>query len=119
MATYTNKEISDALVQCRGMVYVAAKKLGCDPKTIKKRIKDVPEVAEIKDAQREFVKDLGELKLLQAVERGDPWAIQFLLKMLAKDRGYSEKTDVNISGSLVIPFMPRRGDLELESDSEA
>lgn len=115
MATYTDKEISDALVKCRGMVYVAAKTLGCDPKTVKKRIKDVPEVAEIKEAQREFVKDLGELKLLQAVERGDPWAIQFLLKMLARDRGYSEKTDVNVSGSLVIPFMSRRGDLELET----
>lgn len=111
MATYTNQEIIEALRAAKGHVYIAASRLGADPKTIKKRIREVPEVAEEQRNAKGYLKDVTEAQIIKAIQKGEPWAIKFFATTQMRDRGYGERNDVNISGELTIPFMKRRGDL--------
>lgn len=37
--------------------------------------------------------EIAEQKLLEAVVRGDKWAVAFILKTLGKKKGYTEKTE--------------------------
>lgn len=90
---YSDKQIEDALVLSRGMVYVAANALGCSPNTIKKRLSESPELQEAKDHAHEYQLDRAETKLAEAVDNGESWAIQFYLKTQGSKRGYAEKGD--------------------------
>jgi hypothetical protein len=88
--TYTNEQFIDALTQCKGLVYLAAKRLGADPGTLYRRAKKSPVVAEAIKHQRGEMIDTAELSLYNAVLRGEPWAVCLILKTLGKDRGYVE-----------------------------
>lgn len=90
MPRYTEKEIEAALTDCRGMIYVAARRLKCSPNTIKTRIERSPHLQEVQEAERGFLTDTAELKLIQAIQSGEAWGIQFYLKTQGKDRGYVE-----------------------------
>lgn len=98
MPRYKTKELIDALKKTKGMVYIAAKTLGCDPDTILNRARKEPAIAAELKAQRGEVVDTAELKLLQAINDGQPWAIALMLKTQGKDRGYTEKSEVHHSG---------------------
>lgn len=39
---YTAKEVAQALIETKGMVYIAAQRLGCDPDTIRNYCKRYP-----------------------------------------------------------------------------
>ena len=97
MPRYTTDEIGQALRQARGMLYVAAKQLGCSPTTIRARLAASPALQAIHEAERGHVNDVAELKLFQAIEDGQPWAIQFRLRTRARDRGYGDRLDVGVS----------------------
>jgi hypothetical protein len=99
---YTDGQIIEALEKSRGMVYVAARLLKCSPDTILKRIKDKVAVAEVVQAQAELFVDTAELKLIESVNNGDSWAIQFALKTKGKNRGYVEKQEIDGSGNLTV-----------------
>jgi hypothetical protein len=97
MPRYTDKQIMDALRATKGMVYVAAQYLGCDPRTIKGRVAKSQRIRDVLEAERGKMGDTAELKLAQAIQNGEPWAIQFYLKTQAKDRGYTERIDITHS----------------------
>ena len=97
MPRYTDKQIIAALKLCRGMVYVAADNLGCSPNTIKKRINDSPNVKAAADEAAEIALDRAELSLFQAVVRGEPWAVQFMLRTKGKSRGYNERVEIDVT----------------------
>lgn len=107
----TDKEILDAIRASKGMLYIAAKKLGCDPKVVKDRIKYVAELKEAAHNEKESTKDFVELKLIEALQKGEPWALKFFAERQMRDRGYGDKTDITLNGAITIPFMPKRGDL--------
>ena len=88
---YTNEQIITALKEARGMVYVAARTLGCSPVTIYKRINRVASVRDAAEYTSGLTTDIAELKLFQAIEKGEPWAVAFYLKTKGKDRGYTER----------------------------
>jgi hypothetical protein len=88
------KKVLAAITECRGMVYLAAQKLGVNPRTIYNYRDSKPEVREaIQTARGQFV-DTCELALEEAVLRGEGWAVCFTLKTLGKDRGYVEKHEI-------------------------
>ena len=95
---YTAQQVIAALQQTRGMVYLAAKQLRCDPDTIQNYCKRYPTVAAAKEAARGELLDVAELKLWQAVNNGESWAIAFCLKTIGKTRGYVERQE--FSGNL-------------------
>ena len=95
---YTNAVIMEALRDRKGLVYLASRKLGCDPHTIYERAKRSPEVAACIASQRGEVVDTGEMRLFEAVDRGEPWAVGMVLKTLGRDRGYGDTVKVQGAG---------------------
>jgi len=92
---YTDDQIIAALELVHGAVYLAAERVKCDPKTIQRRAKKSKRVRDIIDKYRGRRVDVAELALDQALTRQEPWAVLFTLKMLGKDRGYVERTEVS------------------------
>jgi hypothetical protein len=88
---YTAKQVANALIETKGMLFIAAERLGCDPETIRNYCRRYPSVQAARDAQRGAMVDLAELKLWQSIQNGEPWGITLCLKTLGKDRGYVEQ----------------------------
>lgn len=90
---YKTAEIVEALKATGGMVYMAARKLGCDPSTIHVRAKTSPEIQAAIDNARGDMLDMAEHELKKAVRGGDMTAIIFTLKTIGKHRGYVERIE--------------------------
>lgn len=90
---YSAKQVIDALEASRGMVYLAARRLGCSPQTVLNYCKRYPSVEAAKQTQRGELIDTAECKLWESVERGEAWGISLVLKTLGKERGYVERTE--------------------------
>ena len=95
MPRYTLAQIGDALTITKGMVFLAARELGCAPNTIRDRLGKSETLQNLQQALRGATTDTAELKLYTAILAGEPWAIQFYLKTQAKDRGYTERTEIS------------------------
>ena len=91
---FTPKQVADTLNETRGMVFLAAKKLGCSDDTIYNYAKRYKAVGDALRQQRGQFVDMAELKLWNAVNEGEAWAVQFALRTLGKDRGYVERSEV-------------------------
>jgi hypothetical protein len=99
---YSAQQVIDALTQTKGLVYLAAKSLGCDGNTVQSYCKRFPSVQAAKEAARGRLLDEAELRLWRAVQDGAPWAITFVLSRLGKHRGYVERHEqAGADGQLV------------------
>jgi len=78
------------------MRFLAARRLGCSHDTIARYIQRYPQVRTVAEAARGVLVDTAELKLWEATERGEQWAVVLVLKTLGKDRGYTERQEVQI-----------------------
>jgi hypothetical protein len=90
---YTAKQVADALIETKGMVFIAAQRLGCSPETVRLYCKRYPSVQAARDTQRGIMVDTAELKLWQSIQNGEAWGIAFCLKTIGKDRGYVERQE--------------------------
>ena len=90
---YTAAQVIAALQETKGMVFLAAKRLGCTPNTIKNYCERYPTVQAAKDAERGEMVDTAELKLWASIQAGEAWGIAYTLSRLGKDRGYVERTE--------------------------
>lgn len=90
--------IVKSLKQGRGKVYLVANHLKCSPKTIYNYINKYPEVKEAKEDAEGLRLDATELKLEDAIDAGEAWAICFFLKTKGKSRGYTERQEVEQVG---------------------
>jgi hypothetical protein len=91
---YKAETMATALAESKGLVSVTAKRLSCSPTTVRAYIRRYPTVKQVVDDSRESITDLAELKLWDAINRGEPWAIQFWLRTQARERGYSDRYDL-------------------------
>ena len=96
-----------ALTQSKGMIAAAARLLGCSRQTIYDSMRRHPEITEFVEGQRDLLLDTAELKLIEAVVNGQPWAILFYLKTQGKSRGYVEKQVVGITGGRTLEELLR------------
>jgi hypothetical protein len=87
--------IASALERSRGMITVAARMLRCSRQTIYNAVHIYSEVKTARDDARELLLDTAELSLLNAVNKGQAWAVCFYLKTQGRKRGYVEKVDVS------------------------
>jgi hypothetical protein len=94
----TTAELVDAITKSRGLITPAAAALGCAPLTIRRRAASSPAIAAALHEARQRTLDLAELALYKAVSTGEPWAVQFILKTLGKDRGYVERQEQRHGG---------------------
>jgi hypothetical protein len=115
----TDAQIIKAVVATKGLIYQAAQKAGCAAKTIYARMKSSPRVAQAVEEQRGLLVDKGEQKLATAVGRGEPWAIQMLLKTLGKDRGYVERKELTGANGKPMEFVTWDGGDDDDGSEEA
>ena len=92
---YTDAAMIAALEKHRGLVYHAAKVVGCHPDTIYDRAKVSEAVARAIRNERGKVVDTAESGLFEALDGREAWAIQFTLRTIGKDRGYVERQEVD------------------------
>jgi hypothetical protein len=90
----TADEVAKAVYEAKGLASIAAKRLGCDPKTVRNFAQRYPTVRDAIVQAREDLKDFAESKLLQAIDAGEIVPILFFLKTQAKDRGYIERNEL-------------------------
>jgi hypothetical protein len=90
---YTAAQVCAALTASKGLVYLAAKRLKCDPDTVNNYCKRYPSVQAARDAQRGEMVDLAEQKLFESIKKGEAWGISLCLKTLGRDRGYVERQE--------------------------
>ena len=91
---FTNAQIINAVKATNGMVYLAARQLGCSPQAIYKRMTKSHIIKQAVDDSRGELIDISEQKLRIAVLNGEPWAIALTLKTIGKHRGYVERQEV-------------------------
>lgn len=97
---YKVADMVAALVQSKGMVYLAAQNLGCTAQTVYNYRDKHPSVKDAIEQQDGMVDDAAEIKLMQAINKGEAWAIKFRLATKARHRGYVERQEVESSGAV-------------------
>lgn len=98
---YTAEQVIAAIQDTRGMITLAARKLNCDPITVRRYVARYPTVATALQEQREGVLDTAELALMKAVQNGEGWAVAFTLRTIGRDRGYVERQELTHSGEII------------------
>ena len=88
---FTIDQIAEALRSAAGIRSGAAALLGCSPSTIKRYVDRYETLARIEKEVVEFTLDLAESRLLDAINEGNLTAVMFYLKTKGKNRGYSER----------------------------
>ncbi len=91
---FTAEQVIGAIEETRGMLTLAARHLGCSPRTIYNYRDRYASVQQAIRDERERTLDIAELALFKAVQEGQAWAICFLLKTQGKDRGYVERQEL-------------------------
>ena len=76
-----------------GIITKIAERVGCAWHTAKKYITEYSTVAEVYQDECERVLDVGETRLIEAVDEGEPWAVKFFLSTKGKHRGYVERSE--------------------------
>lgn len=87
-------DVEARLRELNGNMAAVARTLGVHRSTVKRFIDQRPKLQEVQADLRESMKDNAESVLYSAVLRGESWAVQFYLKAQAKDRGYSDKHEI-------------------------
>jgi hypothetical protein len=91
---YTKDQIATALTRTKGMITLAAQSLGCDPTTVRNYLARYPELQTVLSDERERMTDMTELKLYEAIQNREGWAITLYLKTQGKSRGYVERQEI-------------------------
>ena len=91
---FTPDQMIEAIHESRGMVYVAARAIGCTPQTVYNYAKRYKKVQAAIDAERGIMIDNAELVLWDAIQARKPWAVSLTLKTIGKHRGYVERQEV-------------------------
>lgn len=95
---FTAQQVVDAVTEARGLLTVAAVKLGCSVDTIENYMKRYPEVERARHYAREGLLDFAEGQLFRNIANGDTTSIIFYLKTQGKKRGYIEHLRQEITG---------------------
>jgi hypothetical protein len=95
-----------ALETSLGIVSTACKKVNISRETFYNYRESDPIFAKRVDDIRYLCLDFVESKLFKLVNDENPAAIMFFLKCKGKDRGYTEKQSIEISGSITAQRTP-------------
>lgn len=88
---FSAEAMIQAIRDTKGLASLAAKRLGCDPETVRIYAKRYPTVAAALQEERERMTDIAELSLYNQIQAGEGWAVCFYLKTQGRARGYVER----------------------------
>lgn len=91
--------IIEALKTTRGMLTLAADKLGVSRRTLYVYRQRWPEIDQEVEEWRERRVDTAEIALDKAVMNGELQAIFFVLNCLGRDRGYGNQSKLEVTGA--------------------
>lgn len=112
---HTQAEVIDALRLTGGIITDAARKLElASSKGLRERIRTTPALLEVLEEIREETKDLAEGNILKALKDNDKDISKWYLASLARDRGFGNKSEIELKGNLTV----ERRDLSKLSDEE-
>jgi predicted transcriptional regulator len=97
MAKLTAKLVEDQLRQLHGNMAAVARAFGVTRPAVYNYIHRHPTLVEVLKECRETMKDHAESALYSAVFDKEAWAVCFYLKTQAKDRGYVEKSELDVT----------------------
>lgn len=107
--SFTVEQVADALLKAAGVITHAADLLGIrSVMTIYNYINKYPQLGTILRQCRLRTTDIAETKLMQAIEKGEQWAILFKLRTHGRDRGYIEGDDTKSAERELEFYMPLR-----------
>lgn len=98
------EKVIRTIINCRGHLFRTARRLGITTRTLENYRKENPAIQQAVEKARGMTGDLAESKLIQAIEKGEAWAICFYLKTQCKNRGYIERTEQQIDHGGEIRF---------------
>jgi AcrR family transcriptional regulator len=98
LRTYPDEAILDAVRLERGLVTRIAARLGCSTATIYSRLRESPVIAAAVQEERTRIIDTAEHHIFRRIEDGSPDDCWKILRLLARDRGYAETTNVRLGG---------------------
>lgn len=104
---YSPAKIIEALLASRGLIASAARLLGCARQTVYDAIGRHPEIAAVVSGERELLLDQAELKLQEAIEAGEGWAVRFYLVTQGQARGYVERPRLDVEDRTVRVIIQR------------
>jgi hypothetical protein len=87
----TPELVAVALYEARGFESIAARKLGCTVRVVRKFVAKYEICAVASEEAEHMLLDFAEAKLLQKIKAGDIASIIFYLKTKGKKRGYNER----------------------------
>lgn len=93
---YNAERVIQAIHDTKGLVSLAAQRLGCDPKTVRSYVHRYPTVAAALKEERESMTDIAELSLYNKIQSGEGWAVCFYLKTQGRHRGYIERHELAV-----------------------
>lgn len=91
---YTKEQVAAALTRTKGMITLAAQTLGCDPTTVRNYVARYPELQVVLSDERDRMTDVAELKLYEAIQGREPWAVSLYLRTQGRSRGYVERQEL-------------------------
>lgn len=97
----TAREVSVALRSANGSVTKAAEALNVTSYRLSRFIATRPKFQEIQKGYRSALVDLAESHLMDAIQMGERWAVQMVLKTLGKAKGYTEKSEIKHTHEMV------------------
>jgi hypothetical protein len=102
LVTLTEENVEAALWKCDGILNDVGKAFGVTRQAVSKFLKDRPALYAIAAEAREAMKDDAEKSLHKAVRKGDIKATTFYLETQGKDRGYTKRTEMDITAAVTI-----------------
>ncbi|RMG93171.1 MAG: hypothetical protein D6706_15885 [Chloroflexi bacterium] len=115
MSAKKNISVADILPlieEHNGNVAAIARHFGVGRATIWRRIEKSPVLQQSLQDARETMLDNAESALYKAVLEGEAWAVCFFLKTQGKNRGYTERQEHDVQGSLHIELKWGDGDTD-------
>jgi hypothetical protein len=104
--TLDREKLINEIWRNKGKVGLCAERLGVTAKTIYNYADKYATVKNAIDDSRlhadEVIDDTAELKLVQAIQRGEAWAIRYRLSTKGRNRGYSEHVEIEHSGDIMV-----------------
>lgn len=91
---FTVDQVIESLRLTKGLMTLAAERLGCTYEALWHYSKRHPEIAEALKTEREKVTDVAELQLYNKITNGEEWAVKFYLRTQGKGRGYVERKEL-------------------------
>jgi len=99
---YKAQDFIAAIPGTGGIVTAIARKVGCAWNTAKRYIETHPTVQRAYQDECESILDLAEAKVISAIKDGDGTMIRYYLSTKGKSRGYSERTQIEALGDVVL-----------------